>query len=336
MLQKLLLKLNPEIAHRLAKYFIRLRYPKYFPSKMQKKPINVFGLTFPNPVGLAAGWDNNATCFDALFRMGFGFVEVGGVTPKPQIGNPKPRIFRIPEKNAVINRMGFCNTGIDALVSKLQTRVEPGILGVNITKNKDTALENALEDYQLCLKAVFPYVDYVVVNISSPNTPGLRELQSEHYLKNLLQGLHQTRKNLTGMHHRDVPLLVKTSVDLPKENYKAFVQTILDCEIDGLVISNTTLDHSEVLNYKHGNEAGGLSGQPLFERSTNMIRNIVEISQQNLPIIGCGGIFSGKDALEYQKAGASLFQVFTGFIYRGPGLIDDILNGLLSEASPLG
>ena len=264
MLQKLLLKINPEQAHTLAKYLIQLRYSKYFSSKMQQKPVNVFGLTFPNPVGLAAGWDNNATCFNALFRMGFGFVEVGGVTPKSQTGNPKPRIFHIPEKNAIINRMGFCNSGLDALVSKLQTRIEPGILGVNITKNKETSLENALEDYQLCLKAVFPYVDYIVVNISSPNTPGLRELQSEQYLKNLLQGLRNTKKNLAGMHHRDVPLLVKTSVDLPKENYEAFVQTILDCEIDGLVISNTTLDHSAVANCKHGNEVGGLSGKPLF------------------------------------------------------------------------
>jgi dihydroorotate dehydrogenase len=227
---------------------------------------------------------------------------------------------------ALINRMGFCNLGIDALVEKLQTRHEPGILGVNIAKNKETTLENALDDYQICLKAVYPYADYVVVNISSPNTPGLRELQSEQYLKNLLQGLHQTRKNLAGMFDRDVPLLVKTTVDLPEENYVSFVQTMMDCEIDGLVISNTTVDHSAVLNCRYGNETGGLSGQPLFERSTKMIRKVTEITQNKLPVIGLGGILSGQDAVAYQAAGAQLFQVYTGFIYHGPKLIDDILN----------
>src|SRR3989338_7738786 len=253
MLQKLLLKINPEQAHTLAKYLIQLRYSKYFSSKMQQKPVNVFGLTFPNPVGLAAGWDNNATCFNALFRMGFGFVEVVGVTPKSQTGNPKPRIFHIPEKNAIINRMGFCNSGLDALVSKLQTRIEPGILGVNITKNKETSLENALEDYQLCLKAVYPYVDYIVVNISSPNTPGLRELQSERYLNGLLHGLRTAKKNAAAIVDRDLPLLLKTTVDLPETMYASFVQTVMDNDIDGLVISNTTIDHSSVSDYPHGN-----------------------------------------------------------------------------------
>ncbi|EKD77860.1 MAG: dihydroorotate dehydrogenase 2 [uncultured bacterium] len=327
-IQKTLLQLDPEKAHQIAKYLIRLRYARYFPSKMQQKPVELFGLTFPNPVGLSAGWDNNATCFDALFRMGFGFVEVGGVTPKPQEGNPKPRIFRIPQKKAIINRMGFCNAGIDALVSQLQTRIEPGILGVNIAKNKDTPLENALDDYQICLKAVYPYADYIVVNISSPNTPGLRELQSEHYLKNLLQGLQQTKKNAAGIFDRDLPLLVKTTVDLPEENYAPFVQTIMDCEIDGLVISNTTVDHSSVSDYRHGNESGGLSGQPLLERSTKMIRKLTEISEKKLPIIGVGGILSGQDAVTYQQAGAQLFQLFTGFVYRGPKLIGEILKAL--------
>src|SRR3989338_7513380 len=163
MLQKLLLKINPEQAHTLAKYLIQLRYSKYFSSKMQQKPVNVFGLTFPNPVGLAAGWDNNATCFNALFRMGFGFVEVGGVTPKAQLGNPKPRLFRVKTQQALINRMGFNNIGINALVDKISVRQEPGILGVNIGKNKETSLENAAEDYQICLKAVFPYADYVTI-----------------------------------------------------------------------------------------------------------------------------------------------------------------------------
>jgi dihydroorotate dehydrogenase len=327
-IQKLLFQLDPETAHHLAQIYINFRHSKFFPSQQHQKPIELFGLRFPNPVGLAAGWDKNGDCFDALFRMGFGFVEVGTVTPKPQIGNPKPRLFRIPQKNALINRMGFNNAGIDALVSKLQTRTAPGILGVNIGKNKDTALENALDDYQTCLKAVYPYADYIVVNISSPNTPGLRELQSERYLNDLLQGLRTAKKSMAARIDRDLPLLVKTTVDLPETLYASFVQTLLDNDIDGLVISNTTIDHSGVSDYQYGHETGGLSGQPLRERTTAMIHAITQISEKKLPIIGVGGILSGEDALKHQQAGAQLFQIFTGFVYRGPQLIDDILIAL--------
>lgn len=327
-IQKLLHQLDPEKAHHLAQLFIRARYTAYFPSKIFQKPVTLWGLTFPNPVGLAAGWDKDAVCFDALFRMGFGFVEVGTVTPKPQLGNAKPRLFRITAQNALINRMGFNNAGIDALVSKLQTRKAPGILGVNIGKNKETPLNDALADYQICLKAVYPYADYVVVNISSPNTPGLRELQSAHYLKNLLTGLQQTKKNASAIHHRELPLLIKTTVDLPLETYESFVQTALDCEIDGFIISNTTVDHSRVAGYPHGNEVGGLSGAPLRERTTQMIRDIDQLSQHKIPIIGVGGILSGQDALAHQQAGAQLVQIFTGFVYRGPQLIDEILKAL--------
>ena len=326
--RKLLFQLNPETAHHLAQIMINLRYSKYTPSKTPKKPVELFGLHFPNPVGLAAGWDKNGDCFDALFRLGFGFVEVGTVTPKPQTGNPKPRLFRIQKKNALINRMGFNNAGVDALVQKLQTRNAPGILGVNIGKNKDTALENALDDYQICLKAVYPYTDYIVVNISSPNTPGLRELQSEQYLKNLLQGLRTAKKSAAAISDRDLPLLVKTSVDLPESLYASFVETLMDSEIDGVVISNTTIDHTSVSDCRYANEAGGLSGQPLREKTTEMIRAINVISEKKLPIIGVGGILSGPDALAHQQAGAQLFQVFTGFVYRGPQLIDDILLAL--------
>lgn len=327
-MRKLLFQFDPETAHYLAKLFINFRYAKYFASLQQKKPVELFGLTFPNPVGLAAGWDKNAECFDALFRMGFGFVEVGTVTPKAQDGNPKPRLFRIAEKKALINRMGFNNVGIDALVEKIKMRREQGILGVNIGKNKETSLDNALDDYQICLKAVYPYADYIVVNISSPNTPGLRELQSERYLKNLLQGLQIAKKNAAAVFHRELPLLLKTTVDLPPENYEVFVQTLLDCEIDGVVISNTTLDHSSVSDCRYGNEVGGLSGRPLLEKSIRMISKVAEISNKKLPIIGCGGILSGRDALQYQQAGAQLFQIFTGFVYRGPELIDEILNAI--------
>src|SRR3990167_3916018 len=327
-IQKLLFQLNPESAHSLAQTLINLRYANFFESSKQEKPVELWGLRFPNPVGLAAGWDKNGVCFDALFRLGFGFVEVGTVTPKPEKGNPKPRLFRIQKKNALINRMGFNNAGIDALVHKLQTRKAPGILGVNIGKNKDTPLENALDDYQTCLKAVYPYADYIVVNISSPNTPGLRELQSERYLNHLLQGLRTAKKSAAAVVDRDLPLLLKTTVDLPETMYASFVQTLIDNDIDGLVISNTTIDHSSVSNDKYGNELGGLSGQPLRERTTKMIQAINEISEKKLPIIGVGGIFSAEDALKHQQAGAALFQLFTGFVYQGPQLINEILSAL--------
>lgn len=318
-IQPLLLTLDPEKAHAIAQRLINWRYSCCFSSKILQKPVHVFGLTFPNPVGLAAGWDKNGECIDALFRMGFGFVEVGTVTPKPQAGNPKPRLFRIPEKQALINRMGFNNNGIDALVEKLKARKEKsGILGVNIGKNKDTPLENALDDYQICLQAVLPYADYVVVNISSPNTSGLRELQSRNYLPDLLQGLHRIKKN--------VPLLVKTTVDLPIENYESFVETVVNAGINGLIISNTTLDHTAVDNCQHGSEVGGVSGQPLRARTTDMIRKITEISEKKLPIIGVGGIMSAQDALMHQQAGAQLVQIFTGFVYRGPQLIKEIVQ----------
>lgn len=328
LIQQLLLRLNPEVAHDLAQQLIRWRYSKYVHSCRKEKPVALFGLTFPNPVGLAAGWDKNAVCFDALFRLGFGFVEVGTVTPKPQLGNPKPRLFRIPQKQALINRMGFNNLGLDALVEKLQSRREPGILGVNVGKNKDTPLDNALEDYQQCLQAVYPYADYIVINISSPNTPGLRELQSSHYLRNLLQGLVNAKKNASAIHQRELPLLVKTTVDLSEEERVSFVENVMEAEIDGIVISNTTLDHASVRDYRHGREEGGLSGAPLRERTAQMIRAVHAISQGKLPIIGVGGILSGGDALLHQQAGAVLFQLYTGFVYRGPQLIDEILRAL--------
>jgi dihydroorotate dehydrogenase len=328
LVQRLLLQLNPEVAHAVAQRLIRWRYSKYMDSHRQEKPVTLFGLTFPNPIGLAAGWDKNAVCFDALFRLGFGFVEVGTVTPKPQLGNPTPRLFRIPQKQALINRMGFNNLGLDALVEKLKCRSETGILGVNIGKNKDTPLDNALEDYQQCLHAVYPYADYVVINISSPNTPGLRELQSSYYLNNLLQGLVNAKKNASTIHQRTLPLLVKTTVDLSEEERVHFVETVMEAQIDGIVISNTTLDHSSVRDYPHAMEAGGVSGAPLRERTTHMIRAVHTMTQGKLPIIGVGGILSGQDALLHQQAGAVLFQLYTGFVYRGPQLIDEILRAL--------
>lgn len=326
LIQKALLQLDPEQAHHLAQQLIRLRYASCFSSAVIDNPFKLFDLTFKNRVGLAAGWDKNGDCIDALFRMGFGFVEVGTVTPKPQGGNPKPRLFRIPEKNALINRMGFNNAGVDALVEKLKARKELGIVGVNIGKNKETPLDRAFDDYEYALKSIYPCADYVVINISSPNTPGLRELQSEQYLSDLLQPLQQAKKNLELRFKKRVPLLVKTTVDLSSESRAAFVRVLLDNHIDGVVISNTTIDHSAVANCRYADEAGGLSGAPLRERTTQMIAQFHQLSEKQLPIIGVGGILTAEDAAAHFQAGASLVQIFTGLVYRGPKLIREIAN----------
>lgn len=324
LIQKALLQLDPERAHHLAQQMIRLRYAACFPSTVIDNPFTLFDLTFRNRVGLAAGWDKNGVCIDALFRMGFGFVEVGTVTPKPQDGNPKPRLFRIPEKQALINRMGFNNAGVDVLVEKLKMRKEKGVIGVNIGKNKETALDHAFDDYEYALKSIYPYANYVVINVSSPNTPGLRELQSEQYLPDLLQQLQQTKKNLEMQYKRNVPLLVKTTVDLPQASRAAFVRVLLDSHIDGVVISNTTIDHSSVSGCRYSDEIGGLSGVPLRARTTQMIAEFNQLSEKQLPIIGVGGVLSADDAAAHFQAGASLVQIYTGFVYHGPKLIQEI------------
>ena len=327
MLQKLLFSLEPETAHAIAKHYIRLRYASCFPSRIIAKPFKLFGLTFPNRVGLAAGWDKNAECIDALFRMGFGFVEVGTVTPMPQAGNPKPRLFRIPEKQALINRMGFNNAGVDTLVEKLKTRKSSGILGVNIGKNKETTGDQAIEDYESVFKKIYPFADYIVLNISSPNTPGVRTLQSTSHLIELLQCLHQTKKNLVTQWRCHKPILIKTTVDLPSSDLEAFVSVLMDYQIAGIIISNTTLDHSAVSGCRYADEAGGLSGAPLREKTTKMIADVSTISQKKLPIIGVGGVLSAQDAQAHFDAGASLIQIFTGFVYRGPALIRETALG---------
>lgn len=321
LIRQLLFTLDAEKAHAIGQQLIRWRYSAPVSRLLDKtqpsKPTHVFGLTFQNPVGLAAGWDKNGVCIDALFRLGFGFVEVGTVTPLPQPGNPKPRLFRLPEKQALINRMGFNNDGVDALVSRLSARKVPGIVGVNIGKNKDTPLENALDDYVNCLKAVYPHADYCVINISSPNTPGLRALQSKSYLTNLLQGIAQARLALQNQYRIYRPILVKTTVDLPQAEYTYFMRAIMDAHIDGVIISNTTLQHTE--KYE-----GGLSGAPLRERTTQMIRDIKRLSEGQLPIVGVGGIMSSEDATMHWQAGASLLQLYTGFVYRGSSLLQSV------------
>lgn len=325
----MLFRCDPEWAHHavlfLIKYYYRPSVVRLARKCIPKIPVKVFGLEFENPVGLAAGFDNNADAMDSLFGMGFGFVEIGGVTPKPQSGNPKPRLFRIPKAFALINRMGFDNKGIDYVVERLKKRSFSGVMGINIGKNKDTPLEKAVEDYQYCLIRAYPYVDYVTVNISSPNTPGLRELQTEFYLKKLVAELKRTQESLSRQYVRYVPLLVKISVDLSDPELEAVIRILMEFAIDGITVANTSLDHQAVSDYRFGLESGGLSGKPIFQKSTEMLRKIHQMANGKLSIVGLGGIFSAEDAQAKFDAGAKLVQIYTGLIYQGPCLVKKII-----------
>ncbi|WP_199611583.1 quinone-dependent dihydroorotate dehydrogenase [Flocculibacter collagenilyticus] len=295
---------------------------------VEAKPREVCGIEFKNPVGLAAGLDKNAECIDAFSAMGFGFIEVGTVTPKPQDGNPKPRMFRLPEANAIINRMGFNNHGVDALVSNVKQAKYNGVLGINIGKNKDTPNEKGKDDYITCMRKVFTYADYITVNISSPNTPGLRDLQYGEALDELLSSLKNEQLDLINHHNKQVPLFVKIAPDLDDIQVEQVTSSLIENNIDGVIATNTTLDRSDVQHLQYANEAGGLSGAPVKEKSTNVIQKINQLSNGSLPIIGVGGIDSDHAAQEKIAAGASLVQVYTGFIYKGPNLIKQIVNSL--------
>jgi dihydroorotate dehydrogenase len=325
-----LFKLDPESAHNITLKFLKHFFPTWLNKKLRKKmqlrPTHFCGLTFPNPVGLAAGFDKNAECIDALLGLGFGFIEVGTVTPKAQDGNPKPRLFRIPKAHGLINRMGFNNLGVDQLVEHLKSKKIEGIVGVNIGKNKDTPLEQAVNDYIYCLKKVYLYTDYIVINISSPNTPDLRKLQTETYLDELLNELNIERQKLSLYGQKQKPLFLKISVDLNEQETEYLVRTSLRHQIDGIITSNTTINHSAILNLAHADESGGLSGEPLFKKNLEMIYCIRRLAKNKLPIIAVGGILSANQALQYFKAGASLVQIYTGLVYRGPRLIKKILR----------
>lgn len=286
---------------------------------------HVFGLTFKNPVGLAAGFDKDAKLFNELSHFGFGFIEIGTLTPKPQEGNPQKRLFRLKEDNAIINRMGFNNGGVEAALARLKNN--QGILiGGNIGKNKNTPNEEAVKDYELCFEALFQYVDYFVVNVSSPNTPNLRALQDKKPLTELLQTLQQ----LNTAKPKSKPILLKIAPDLTNEQLLDIIDIIKETNIAGVIATNTTLSR-EGLKSENKKEMGGLSGQPLTHRSTEVIRFLSENSNRSFPIIGVGGIHSAKDALEKIEAGASLIQLYTGFIYEGPKLIKDINLALLKK-----
>ena len=293
-----------------------------------QKPVNFLGLELPNPVGLAAGLDKNAECIDAFAQMGFGFIEVGTVTPRPQAGNDKPRIFRLPQANAVINRMGFNNKGVDYLLENVKNANYSGILGINIGKNKDTPNEQGKDDYIHCMRKVFTSASYITVNISSPNTPGLRDLQYGEALDDLLSSLKNEQMDLIEKHGKQVPMLVKIAPDLDQIQVEQVSESLINNKIDGVIATNTTLDRSAVEGMQHAAEAGGLSGHPVRQKSTEIVKEIKRLTKGELPIIGVGGIDSAESAKEKIEAGADLVQVYTGFIYQGPPMIKKIIDAL--------
>jgi dihydroorotate dehydrogenase len=295
-------------------------------------PTRVFGLDFPNPVGLAAGLDKNGAHVDALAALGFGFIEVGTTTPRPQAGNPKPRMWRLPRHEAVINRLGFNNDGVDALVRNVEKARFSGVLGINIGRNKDTPNASAADDYLACLERVYARASYVTVNISSPNTQGLRDLQEEETLRRFLGTLVDARERLAGRHGARKPLLLKIAPDLSEEELDAIAQVALATRIDGLICTNTTLDRAGVTGAAHAEEAGGLSGKPLLQKATSVLRGIGERLGGRMPLIGVGGIMTGADAAAKIEAGASLVQFYTGMVYRGPELIGECVEAMRAPA----
>ena len=314
--------LPPEIAHTLSLHALRVL--AFFHKTRLTKPVTVMGLTFQNPVGLAAGLDKNAEYVDALAALGFGFIEVGTVTPKPQAGNSKPRLFRLPKYRALINRMGFNGCGIDTFVENLKKIKSDVVVGVNIGKNALTPIENALNDYLVCFARVYPYADYVTVNVSSPNTAGLRELQHGEYLQHLLRGLKHKQVALQHEYDRYVPLVVKLAPDLTDSEIAEIAPILLGNHIDGLIVGNTSLSRIGVLDDPHTQEPGGLSGAPIRELALHVQTQFYKALGDKVTIIGVGGIFSGEDAMEKFSHGARLVQLYTGFIYEGPSLITDI------------
>ena len=291
-------------------------------------PTRVFGIDFPNPVGLAAGLDKNAAHIDALAALGFGFIEVGTVTPRPQPGNPKPRMFRLPEHEAVINRLGFNNGGVDALLRNVEKAKFSGVLGINIGKNKDTPNERAVDDYLHCLDRVYARASYVTVNISSPNTQGLRDLQEEEALKRFLGRVRERQELLAAEHGKRTPMLLKIAPDLREEEMDAIAEVVLAAGMDGLICTNTTVARDAVVGDRHAGEAGGLSGRPVFARSTAVLRGMAQRLGGKLPLVGVGGILDGSDAVAKIAAGASLVQCYTGLVYRGPALVGACVEAL--------
>ncbi|WP_110876253.1 quinone-dependent dihydroorotate dehydrogenase [Franconibacter helveticus] len=330
--RKALFQLDPERAHEFT--FQQLRrvtgtpLEKLVRQSVPAKPVTCMGLTFKNPLGLAAGLDKNGECIDAFGAMGFGSIEIGTVTPRAQPGNDKPRIFRLVEAEGLINRMGFNNLGVDNLVENVKKAHFDGVLGINIGKNKDTPVEQGKDDYLICMDKVYPYAGYIAINISSPNTPGLRMLQYGEALDDLLSAIKEKQRELESRHHKYVPVAVKIAPDLSEEELIQVADSLVRHNIDGVIATNTTLDRSLVQGMKHCNETGGLSGRPLQLKSTEIIRRLSLELKGQLPIIGVGGIDSVIAAREKMAAGASLVQIYSGFIFKGPPLVKEIVTCL--------
>jgi dihydroorotate dehydrogenase len=333
LLRRFLFLFDAESVHVFSLKFLSFAYAtgllRLFMKKRVQAPVNVMGIEFPNAVGLAAGLDKNAGHIDALAQCGFGFIEVGTVTPLAQPGNAKPRLFRLEADNAIINRMGFNNAGIAALVEQVKNARKQCVLGINIGKNKDTPLENAVDDYLKCMSQAYPYADYIAINISSPNTPGLRQLQHGEGLTSLLTQLKKKQAELNMQYQRYVPLAVKIAPDLSQAEIEDIAERLLSAKIDAVIATNTTNSRPPTLScQKLASEEGGLSGRPLFELSTQVLKQLVMALDGRIPVIAAGGISSPADALAKIRAGASLVQIYTGFIYSGPQLIHDCADYL--------
>ncbi len=332
--RSLLFRLDAESAHHLSLRGLRLAENSgllrlLFPAAECLAPVELMGLRFPNRVGLAAGLDKEGNTIDALGRLGFGFVEIGTITPRPQAGNPKPRLFRLVEHEAIINRMGFNNPGIAEGVENVRrSKHFDGVIGFNIGKNKDTPNENAADDYLACLKAAYPVADYIAVNLSSPNTPGLRDLQGAEASARLLETLKKEQARLAMEHGKQVPLLFKVAPDLEPQHVADLAKVFRDGGLDGLIATNTTLDRAPVDGHPRAQEAGGLSGKPLTQRSTEIIRAFAGEFGGCIPIIGVGGISCAQDAIDKIRAGASLVQIYSAFIYQGPRLVRECADAL--------
>lgn len=326
--------LDAEAAHGAGLRAIELAYRSGLNPLLARAPkpllTKAFGLSFPNPVGLAAGMDKDGAHIDALFSLGFGFVEIGTTTPRPQAGNPKPRMFRLRQHEAVINRLGFNNLGVDALVRNVERarRRGPGLLGINIGKNRDTPNEHAADDYLHCLERVYPLADYVTVNISSPNTQGLRDLQQEEALWRLVCTLRERQEDLAAQHGHRTPMLLKIAPDLSEPEIDSIAEVLNKARVDGAIATNTTIDRFAVEGHAHAGEAGGLSGRPLYGKSTAVLRRLRARLEDRVVLVGVGGILSGADAAGKVAAGAQLVQMYTGLVYRGPGLIAESVDAI--------
>jgi dihydroorotate dehydrogenase len=328
----LLFQLDAEVAHDLTlkslKFAQMTGLLQLYPSPIICESRTVMGITFPNAVGLAAGLDKNGVVIDGMASLGFGFIEIGTITPRPQPGNPKPRLFRVKQAQGIINRFGFNNLGVDYLIANVKAAQYKGILGINIGKNFDTPMENAVDDYLICMQKVYAHATYITVNISSPNTKNLRALQEKTALSQLLMKLKTEQAKLADQHGRYVPITLKIAPDLVLEQVNEIADLLMEHRIDGVIATNTTLSREPVEGMEHADESGGLSGAPVRDKSTLVISQLSQRLKGALPIIGVGGILTGADAVAKIAAGASLVQIYSGLIYKGPQLVRDICKSL--------